>query len=74
MQKWSEKLARVIPWLAREDDDTRRLCDVAAAVRREQQELAPAIKAQTDYLIRKGEINGFTRQLQVGFQRRLAEE
>lgn len=74
MQKWSDKLARVIPWLRTEDDDTRRLCDDAAAVRREQQKLAPIINAQTDYLVRKGEVNGFTRQLQIGFRKRLAEE
>lgn len=74
MQKWSDKLARVIPWIHTEDEDTRRLCDDAAAVRREQQELAPIINAQTAYLVRKGEVNGFTRQLQNGFRKKIAEE
>lgn len=74
MPKWSDMLARVIPWFRTEDDDTRRLCDDAAAVRREQQQLAPFINAQTDYLVRKGELNGFTRQLRVGFERGTAGE
>lgn len=74
MQKWSDRLARVIPWLRTEDQDTRRLCDDAVAVRREQQELAPIINAQTAYLVGKGEVNGFTSQLQNGFRKKLAEE
>ena len=74
MQKWSDMLARVIPWLDRGDEETRRLCDDAAAVRREQTEMAPAIADQTARLVEAGRVNGFTRQLRAGFQQRLAEE
>lgn len=74
MQKWSDMLARVVPWFGREDEDTRRLCDDAAAVRREQQEMAPAIADQTARLVKAGQINGFTRQLRMGFEKRLTGE
>jgi hypothetical protein len=41
-------------------------------VRREAEALAPVIDAQTEYLVRKGEINGFTRQLEAGFQKKIS--
>lgn len=74
MPKWSDMIAKLIPWLDTDAEDTRRLRDNSAAVRREQEALAPFIEAQTEYLVRKGEINGFTTQLQAGFQKRITGE
>lgn len=68
MPKWSEMLTKLIPWRDTEDKDARRLRERAAAVRREQQALAPYIDAQTEYLVARGEVNGFTRQLRDGFR------
>ena len=74
MPKWFEMAVRVFPWKTTERDDTRRLVGEAAKLADEQEALAPMIEDQTDYLVSKGEINGFTRQLQLGFQRRLTGE
>ena len=74
MPKWSEMLARLIPWLDTNDDDGQQLHAAAAAVSQEQTDLAPYIDAQTDYLVRKGAINGFTAQLHAGFARRATGE
>lgn len=71
--KWCEVLARIIPRLRHDDDKARAAgltCrEEAAAVSAAQRAIEPLITAQTEYLVRKGEINGFTRQLQTGFQR-----
>jgi hypothetical protein len=67
-------LTKLIPWLETGDDGDRHLREEAAAIREEQQALAPIIDAQTAYLVRKGEINGFTRQLRAGFQSNLPGE
>jgi hypothetical protein len=75
MPKWSEMLSRLIPWLERDDDaDHQQLREETATMEREQQALAPFIADQTEYLVRKGQINGFTRQLRIGFQQRVTEE
>lgn len=74
MPKWSDMIAKLIPWLDTDHDEARRLRDKSAAVRREQEALAPFIEAQTDYLVKKGEVNGFTSQLQAGFQKKIAGE
>lgn len=70
MLTWSERLARVIPWIFAEDADIRRIRDEAATISAEAEDLAPLIDRQTAYLVRKGQINGFTSQLQRGFQRK----
>lgn len=74
MPKWSDMAARVLPWIFAEGEDTRRFRDEAARLTAEQEALAPMIDEQTAYLVSKGELNGFTLQLQRGFQRRLAGE
>lgn len=74
MPKWSDVIARLMPGRRVRPDETERLCAEAAAVTAEQEALMPVIDAQTRYLVRKGEINGFTRQLEAGFARRLAGE
>lgn len=75
MPKWSEMLARVIPWLDTEDaDEQRQLREELADLEREQQTLAPYIADQTAYLVRKGKVNGFTRQLRMGFEQRATGE
>jgi hypothetical protein len=70
MTRWSEIMAKLIPWL---DTDARdaRVRKESERVRREAEALAPVIDAQTEYLVRKGEINGFTRQLEAGFQKKI---
>lgn len=71
MPKWSEMVGRLIPWTRTDDPDVRRrVCAEAAAVTAEQEALAPFIEEMTDYLVAKAKINGFTRQLQDGFERR----
>lgn len=75
MPKWSEMLAKVIPWLDTGDDaEHRQLREEIADIEREQHELAPLIADQTEYLVRRAEINGFSKQLRLGFQRRATEE
>ena len=74
MLKWSEMWARVIPWLDVDDTDDRRLQTETADMEREQHALAPFIADQTEYLISKGSVNGFSSQLRMGFQRRSAEQ
>lgn len=75
MPKWSEMLTRLIPWLVPGDtDDERQLQEETLTGEREQHELAPYIADQTEYLISKGLINGFSGQLRLGFERRSAEE
>jgi hypothetical protein len=71
MTRWSEIMAKLIPWL---DTDARdaRVRKESERVRREAEALAPVIDAQTEYLVRKGEINGFTRQLEAGFQKKIS--
>lgn len=73
MPKWSDVVAHMRPG-RRERSETKRVCEETAAATAEQEQLGQFIDAQTDYLVRKGEINGFTRQLRVGFARRLAGE
>lgn len=71
MPKWSDMVGRLIPWTRTEDPDTRhRIVAEAQAVTDEQQALAPFIDEMTEYLVEKAEINGFTRQLRTGFERR----
>lgn len=75
MPKWSEMLARLIPWLDTDDaDERRRLHEESADIEREQQALAPFIADQTEYLVRKGQLNGFSNQLRLGFQQRATGE
>ena len=75
MPKWSEMLARLIPWLDTADaDEHRQLRTETADIEREQQALAPFIADQTAYLMEAGQVDGFTRQLQIGFRQRTAEE
>ena len=74
MPKWSDMLARAIPWFRAEVDDTQRSIDDALSVRETAQAIAPAIQAQSDYMVRKGVVNGFTSQLTAGFQRRTVGE
>lgn len=76
MSKWSEMLARVIPWLDTGDSDVdeQRLREETADTAREQEALAPFIADQTAYLERKGKVNGFTQQLRDGFARKAAEQ
>lgn len=69
MLKWSEMLGRVIPWLDTGDDEADQAARAEAAeIRREQEDLAPIIAEQTAILVRRGQMNGFTRQLRAGFQ------
>lgn len=74
MPKWSDVIARLMPSRRERSGETDRLCAEAADIAREQEALAPFIDEQTNYLVTKGEINGFTRQLRSGFARRLAGE
>lgn len=75
MPKWSEMLTRLIPWLDTDDaDERRRLSKESADLEREQQALAPFIADQTEYLVTKGQINGFSNQLRLGFERRATEQ
>lgn len=75
MPKWSDMLTRLIPWLDTDDaDEQRRLRTETADIEREQQALAPFICDQTEYLVRKGQINGFSNQLRLGFQQRATEQ
>lgn len=75
MPKWSEMLTRLIPWLDRDDADQHtQLRTETADIEREQEALAPFIADQTEYLVRKGTINGFSNQLRLGFQQRATEQ
>jgi len=77
MTKWSEMLSRLIPWLevdADDSDEQRQIRAETADMEREQQELAPLIADQTAYLMSKGQINGFSAQLRLGFQQRSTPE
>lgn len=75
MPKWSEMLARLIPWLETDDaEEHERLQAETADMKREQQELAPFIADQTAYLVSKGLVNGFSDQLRLGFQHQTAQE
>lgn len=75
MPKWSEILARLIPWLEFDDTQERQeLRSEIADIERNQQELAPLIADQTEYLLRRGEVNGFSSQLRLGFQQRATEQ
>lgn len=75
MPKWSDMLARLIPWLDTDDaDEQRRLRDETADIAREQEALAPFIADQTAWLENKGRINGFSNQLRLGFQQRATGE
>ena len=75
MPKWSEMLARLIPWLDTDDaDEHRRLRSETADIEREQEALAPFIADQTAYLEHRGRINGFSNQLRLGFQQRATGE
>lgn len=74
MPKWSEMLTRLIPWLDRDDDQHAQLRTETADIEREQEALAPFIADQTEYLVHKGTINGFSKQLRLGFQQRATEQ
>lgn len=70
-------LARAIPWMrstGKADAESLRLREETAAITAEAEALAPAIKAQSEFLVERGEINGFTHQLRAGFARKLAGE
>lgn len=71
MPKWSEMLARLIPWLDT-DDSNAGLREEVAETEREQAALAPLIADQTAYLEEKCRINGFSNQLRLGFEQRAA--
>lgn len=70
MPKWSDMLHSLIPWTRTDDKDARRVCAEAQAITDEQEALAPVICEMTEFLVARGKINGFTRQLQDGFARR----
>lgn len=75
MPRIIDMFAKAFRRLPREDEGLRdRIRAEAAAVSEEQEILAPLIKEQTSYLVEKGRINGFTRQLQIGFERRAGGE
>lgn len=75
MPKWSDILTRLIPWLDTDDTEAhQRLRTETADMAREQQALAPFIADQTDYLVSKGTLNGFSKQLRLGFQQRPTEQ
>lgn len=74
MPKWSEILARLVPWLDLDGGETSRIREGIAAVEREQREMEPIIADQTAYLISRDRLNGFSEQLRMGFQRRAAEQ
>lgn len=75
MPKWSEIVARIIPWLNTDDaHHGTQLRQETAALEKEQHELAPFIDDQTEYLTRRGAVNGFTDQLRLGFQQRATEQ
>lgn len=70
--RWSDVVAHVAPWKSKHgDDDAARLADTVT-VQQEQQQLSGTIADQTERLVKAGQINGFTEQLRLGFQRRLA--
>lgn len=71
MLTWFDLLTRLI---RQHDDDDASMRAEVTAVAEEQRALAPVIDAQTDYLVTKAELNGFTRQLRAGFHRRDATE
>lgn len=68
-KKRCEVIARLIPRLRTDDSSDEDTSREAAAISAEQRALEPLITEQTAYLVRRGEINGFTRQLQTGFRR-----
>jgi hypothetical protein len=68
-------LSRLIPWLdVHETEEHEQLRAEIADMEREQHELAPFIAEQTAYLVHRGQLNGFTRQLRLGFQQRPTEQ
>lgn len=75
MPKWSEMLGRVIPWLelSRIKAQDAVIRETAAATTVEQTGMSEFISAQADYLEEKAKVNGFSRQLAEGFQRRISE-
>lgn len=75
MPRIIDMFAKAFRRLPREDAILREeIRSEAAAVSQEQKILAPIIREQTDYLVEKGRINGFSRQLQIGFERRAGGE
>lgn len=70
MPKWSDMTHWIMPWARHHDIDTRRACAEATAIIAEQEALAPVIEEMTEYLVEKARVNGITRQLQRGFERR----
>lgn len=75
MPKWSEMLARLIPWFDTDNaEEQQRLREETADLDREQRALAPFIADQTEYLVRRGSVNGFSSQLRLGFERRATGE
>lgn len=64
---------RLLPWHHPPECDEAIRAEARAA-RREAEELAPVDAAQADYLERRGTLNGFTRQLRIGFRERIAGE
>lgn len=74
MPKWSDVTHWILPWGRTHDTETMRACAQASAILAEQEALAPVIEEMTDYLVEKARINGITRQLRDGFERRRSGE
>lgn len=74
MPKWSDVLGRVIPWLelSRIKAADAVIRETACATTAEQTGMSEYIEAQADYLEGKAKVNGFSRQLAEGFQRRIS--
>lgn len=73
MTRWSKFVAGVKPWwvLPMHDHDGER--KFIESVRDCELAIAPVIDAQTKYLVDRGELNGFSRQLRLGFESRRSE-
>lgn len=74
MPMWSDMTRWIRSWGHVRDGETRRVCAEATAIIAEQEALAPVIEEMTDYLVEKVRINGITRQLRDGFERRRVGE
>lgn len=74
MPKWSDVTHWIRPWGRAHDVETRRACAQASAIIAEQEALSPVIDQMTEYLVEKVRINGITRQLRDGFERRRSGE
>lgn len=72
---WCDPLRRLFPWAVREEctEDQEARAEAAEALT-EALAAAPLDAAQSDYLERRADLNGFTLQLRAGFHRRTVGE